>query len=168
MRLVATLIAALLVTAACDVAAPVAGSSPATTARASALPTVVASASATPAASPSATPTPAPATAAPTAPPPPPPTARPAPSITAVPPRAARGSTFVLQFKGFPTSANGLDVVQVVTLPNGVKLAPKTFTAKPDGTGFTTYLASLGDPTGQHVIELTGGGQSAFVIVLVD
>ena len=110
----------------------------------------------------------APATVAPTAPPPPPPTAKPTPAIKAVPPRANRGSTFVLQFSGFPTSAQGIDVVQTLTLPNGVKLTPSTFRAQPDGTGFTTYLASLGDPAGQHVIQLTGGGLSAFVILIVD
>ena len=110
----------------------------------------------------------APATVPPTAPPPPPPTARPAPAITAVPPRAARGSTFVLQFTGFPTSPGGVDVIQTVTLPNGVRLAPKTFLAKPDGTGFTTYLASLGDPAGQYVVQLTGAGASAQVILIVD
>ena len=110
----------------------------------------------------------APTTAAPTAPPPPPPTAKPAPAIKAVPPRAARGSTFVLQFSGFPTSPTGVDVVQTVPLPNGVRLAPTTFLARPDGTGFTTYLASLGDPAGQHVIQLAGAGASAQVILLVD
>ncbi len=110
----------------------------------------------------------APATAAPTAPPPPPPTAKPAPAIKAVPLRAARGSTFVLQFSGFPTSPGGVDVVQTVTLPNGVRLAPTTFLAKPDGTGFTTYLASLGDPAGQHVVQLAGAGASAQVVLLVD
>lgn len=118
-----------------------------------------------------ATPAPVQATpvpAAPTAPPPAAPTAKPAPAIKAVPLRAARGSTFVLQFSGFPTSPGGVDVVQTVTLPNGVRLAPTTFLAKPDGTGFTTYLASLGDPAGQHVVQLAGAGASAQVVLLVD
>lgn len=110
----------------------------------------------------------APATTAPTAPPPPPPTARPTPAIKAVPARAARGSTFVLQFTGFPTSPGGVDVVQSVTLPNGVHLAPTTFLAKPDGTGFTTYLASLGDPAGPSLVQLAGAGVTAQIVLLVD
>ncbi len=166
MKALAALVLVLLVTTACDVATP-GGQGPAP---AAATTRPSASAAAIPPSAVPATTAPpaAPATQAPTAPPPPPPTAKPALTLTAVPPRATRGSTFVIQFKGFPTSPNGLDVVQSVTLPSGVKLPPKTFTAKPDGTGFTTYLASLGDPSGQHVINLTGGGLSAFVIILVD
>lgn len=131
-----------------------------------------ASASASPAAVlVTATPVPvqaAPPTAAPTAPPPPPPTAKPTPAIKAVPPRGARGSTFVLQFSGFPTSPAGVDVVQTVTLPNGVRLAPTTFLARADGTGFTTYFASLGDPAGPYLVQLAGAGASAQVVLLVD
>ena len=110
----------------------------------------------------------APVTAAPTAPPPPPPTAKSTPAVKAVPPRAPRGSTFVLQFTGVPTSPGGVDIVQTVTLPNGVRLAPTTFLAKPDGTGFTTYLASLGDPAGPYLVQLAGAGASAQVVLLVD
>ena len=162
----AVIVAALALTACGSTTSPVAALPSTPTARPSA------SVSAVPAAVlVTATPVPvqaAPATAAPTAPPPPPPTAKPAPAIKAVPLRAARGSTFVLQFSGFPTSPGGVDVVQTVTLPNGVRLAPTTFFAKPDGTGFTTYLASLGDPAGQHVVQLAGAGASAQVVLVVD
>ena len=169
MKTLVAVVVTLVLTTACDVATPGgAGSAPTAATRPSASVAAAVSPSAAPTSAAPTTATAAPATQAPTAPPPPPPTAKPALTLTAVPPRAARGSTFVIQFKGFPTSANGLDVVQTVTLPNGAKLAPKTFTAKPDGTGFTTYLASLGDPSGQHVINLAGGGLTAFVIVIVD
>jgi hypothetical protein len=167
MKRLGAIVLALLVISACDVAAPVAKSSPTPAGRASAGASATASAALVVPAT--TAPTPAPATAAPTAPPPPPPpTAKPTPALKAVPPRAARGSTFVVQFTGYPTSPNGVDVVQTVTLPNGDKLAAKTFLAKPDGTGFTTYTPSPGDQAGQHVINLVGGGYSTFIIVIVD
>jgi hypothetical protein len=60
--------------------------------------------------------------------------------------------------------------VQTVTMPTGVKLAPATFLAKPDGTGFTTYTPKVSDPSGQYVVNLqvAGGGVSTFAIIIVD
>jgi hypothetical protein len=87
-----------------------------------------------------------------------------------VPTRGNRGTNFVFQFSGFPTSTNGLDIVQTVTLPNGTKLPPKTFSAAPNGTGLSTYTPTFADPSGQYVITLqvAGGGVSAFTIIIVD
>ena len=129
--------------------------------------------SATPTPSPSATPIVEPtATESAVTPSPAPPAAAPpraAPTITAVPTRGPKGSTFVFQFTGFPTSAQGIDIVQTVTLPTGAKLPPKTFTARPDGSGFTTFTQSFADPAGQYVVTLqvAGGGVSAFTLVTV-
>ena len=87
-----------------------------------------------------------------------------------MPTRGNRGTNFVFQFSGFPRSTSGLDIVQTVTLPTGVKLAPKTFSAAPDGTGLSTYTPTFADPSGQYVITLqvAGGGPSAFIVIVVD
>lgn len=166
-KLIAVLILAAAVCAGCDVSSDVATTSPTSAPRATTT-TSTATSSPAPAAT-TVAPTAAPVTQAPAPPPPAPPAAKPAPTITPVPARGARGSNFVLQFSGFPTSAQGVDIVQTVTLPTGAKLAPKTFLAKPDGTGFTTYTPNLSDPVGQYVVTLqvAGGGVSAFAIITV-
>ena len=91
-------------------------------------------------------------------------------TIKAIPTRGNRGTNFVFQFSGFPTSTSGLDIIQTVTLPTGVKLAPKTFSAAPNGSGLSTYTPTFADPSGQYVITLqvAGGGASAFTIIIVD
>lgn len=170
-KLIVALVLASAVCAACDTAA-------ATVTAASPTPTVRSSSSAGAAPSPPGSvvpatavpPTAAPATPVRTNPPTPAPTAQPGPAVKAVPTRGSRGSTFVLQFSGFPTSPQGVDIVQTVTLPTGARLAAKTFLAKPDGTGFTTYTPLATDPAGQYVVQLqvAGGGVSSFAIITVD
>jgi len=168
MKLIAALVLAGVACAACDVTPDTATTSSSSTPRASASATAARSATVAP------TPTAAPTTAAPAPPaptnPPPPPPPQAAPKIQAVPTRGNRGTNFVFQFSGFPTSANGLDIIQTVTLPNGQKLAPRTFSAAPNGSGLSTYTPTFSDPSGQYVITLqvAGGGVSAFTIIIVD
>ena len=87
-----------------------------------------------------------------------------------MPARGVRGTSFVFQYTGFPSSAQGVDVVQTVTLPTGAKLAPKTFLSNPNGSGFTTYTPSASDPSGQYVVtlQMAGGGISTSAIIIVD
>ena len=168
-KLIAALVLAGVVCAACDVTQQTPVTSPSSAPRASGSTAVVTSRSATVAPTPTLAPTAAaPAPPATTNPPPPP--APTAPKIQAVPTHGVRGTNFVFQFSGFPTSPNGLDIVQTVTLPTGVKLAPKTFSAAPNGSGLSTYTPSASDPSGQYVITLqvAGGGASAFTIIAVD
>src|SRR5260221_7739323 len=98
-----------------------------------------------------------------------PPTPPPTIKIKQVPTRGNRGTNFIFQFSGFPTSTSGLDIIQTVTLPTGVKLAPKTFSAAPNGSGISTYTPTFSDPSSQYVItlQLAGGGLSAFTIIIV-
>jgi hypothetical protein len=166
-KLIAALVLAAAALAACDVASPTTTTSSSSTPRASG--SAAATRSATIAPTPTAAPTTAtPAPPAPTNPPPPPP--QPAITIKAVPTRGNRGTNFVFQFSGFPKSTSGLDIIQTVTLPTGVKLAPKTFSAAPNGSGLSTYTPNASDPSGQYVITLqvAGGGASAFTIITVD
>jgi hypothetical protein len=167
MKLLAALVLAGAACTACDVTPDTATTSSTSTPRPSGS-VAVAPPSATVAPTPTAAPkTVAPPPPAPTNPPPPPP---PAITIKAIPTRGNRGTNFVFQFSGFPTSPNGLDIIQTVTLPNGTKLAPKTFSAAPNGTGLSTYTPNVSDPSGQYVITLqvAGGGASAFTIIIVD
>ena len=147
MKLVATLVLAAAAFVACDVTPDTATTSSSSTPRASGS---AATRSATIAPTPSAAPT----------------TAAPQPPA----PTNLRGTNFVFQFSGFPKSTSGLDIIQTVTLPTGVKLAPKTFRAAADGSGLSTYASTFSDPSGQYVITLqvAGGGVSAFTIIIVD
>jgi len=166
-KLVAVLVLVGVACAACDVTPDAATRSSSSSPRASASATAARSATIAP--TPTAAPTTAaPAPPAPTNPPAPPP--QPTITIKAIPTRGNRGTNFVFQFSGFPTSPNGLDIIQTVTLPTGVKLAPKTFSAAPNGSGLSTYTPTFSDPSGQYVITLqvAGGGASAFTIIIVD
>src|SRR5258706_5044079 len=166
MKLVATLALAAVALAACDVSPDTATTSSSSTPRASGS-AAARSASIAPTPTVAST-SAAPATPARTAPPPPPPP--PTITIKPVPTRGNRGTNFIFQFSGFPTSTSGLDIIQTVTLPTGVKLAPKTFSAAPNGSGISTYTPTFSDPSGQYVITLqvAGGGVSAFTIIIVD
>jgi hypothetical protein len=165
-KLIVALVLAGVACAACDVTPPTATTSSSSTPRASG--SAIATRSATIAPAPTVASTTAPPPPAPTAPPPPP--AQTAPTIKAIPLRGNRGTNFVFQFSGFPKSTTGLDIVQTVTLPTGVKLPSKTFSAAPDGSGLSTYTPTSADPSGQYVITLqvAGGGVSAFTIIIVD
>src|SRR5690242_282533 len=168
MKLIAALVLAGVACASCDVTPDTAATSSSSSPRASAAASAARSATIAP------TPTAAPTTAAPAPPaptnPPPPPPPQAAPKIQAVPTRGNRGTNFIFQFSGFPTSSGGLDIIQTVTMPNGTKLAPRTFSAAPNGSGISTYTPTFSDPSGQYVITLqvAGGGVSAFTIIIVD
>lgn len=89
-------------------------------------------------------------------------------TITAVPPQGNRGTTFVLNFSGFPAAPGGTDALMTVTRPDQRNTNPITVHAGPDGKGTATFPTNFADPSGPYFLQIRNGGFSGQVIITVN